>query len=89
MVKRGNGEGAIRRHKDSWYEGRYTVASGRQRSVYGKPRKETSRKHLAAQHDGHTDTRPTLHQLVSILSGIYGIGAYSVCRCVSSSGDIR
>lgn len=44
MAKRGNGEGSIRRRKDGRYEGRYTDGAGRQRSVYGKTRKETAKK---------------------------------------------
>src|SRR4028118_571228 len=42
-ARRGNGEGSIRRRTDGRYEGRYTDASGQQRSVYGKRRKETAK----------------------------------------------
>src|SRR5215211_895000 len=45
--RRGNGEGSIRRRKDGRWEGRYTVhtAEGRkQRTVYGKARKEVAEK---------------------------------------------
>ena len=48
MAKRGNGEGSIRRRADGRYEGRY-VSGGRQRSVYGKTRRETARKLAEAQ----------------------------------------
>jgi hypothetical protein len=48
VAKRGNGEGSIRRRKDGRYEGRY-VSGDRQRSVYGKTRKETARKLADAQ----------------------------------------
>jgi hypothetical protein len=48
VAKRGNGEGSIRRRTDGRYEGRY-VSGGRQRSVYGKTRKETARKLAEAQ----------------------------------------
>jgi len=47
MGRRGNGEGSIRRRKDGRWEGRYTVhtAEGRkQRTVYGKTRKEVAEK---------------------------------------------
>jgi integrase len=45
--RRGNGEGSIRRRKDSRWEARYTIhtAEGRkQKTVYGKTRKEVSEK---------------------------------------------
>ena len=45
--RRGNGEGSIRRRKDGRWEGRYTIhaAEGRkQKTVYGKTRKEVSEK---------------------------------------------
>lgn len=48
VAKRGNGEGSIRRRADGRYEGRY-VSGGRQRSVYGKTRRETARKLAKAQ----------------------------------------
>ena len=48
VAKRGNGEGSIRRRADGRYEGRY-VSAGRQRSVYGKTRRETARKLAEAQ----------------------------------------
>ncbi len=48
MAKRGNGEGSIRRRKDGRYEGRYTDGAGRQRSVYGKTRKEAVARLVAA-----------------------------------------
>ena len=57
MAKRGNGEGSIRRRKDGRYEGRYTNGAGRQRSVYGKTRKETAKKLAEAQREGRADTR--------------------------------
>jgi integrase len=47
MGRRGNGEGSIRRRRDRRWEGRYTVhtAEGRkQKTVYGKTRKEVSEK---------------------------------------------
>jgi integrase len=47
MGRRGNGEGSIRRRKDGRWEGRYTVhtAEGRkQKTVYGKTRKEVAEK---------------------------------------------
>jgi hypothetical protein len=47
MSRRGNGEGSIRRRKDGRWEGRYTIhaAEGRkQKTVYGKTRKEVSEK---------------------------------------------
>jgi len=47
MGRRGNGEGSIRRRKDGRWEGRYTIhaAEGRrQKTVYGKTRKEVSEK---------------------------------------------
>jgi integrase len=47
MGRRGNGEGSIRRRRDRRWEGRYTVhtAQGRkQKTVYGKTRKEVSEK---------------------------------------------
>lgn len=47
MGKRGNSEGTIRRRKDGRWEGRYTVHTERgprQKSIYGKTRKEVSEK---------------------------------------------
>ena len=47
MGRRGNGEGSIRRRRDRRWEGRGTVhtAQGRkQKTVYGKTRKEVSEK---------------------------------------------
>jgi integrase len=47
LGRRGNGEVSIRRRKDGRCEGRYTVhtAEGRkQKTVYGKTRKEVSEK---------------------------------------------
>jgi integrase len=47
MGRRGNGEGSIRRRKDGRWEGRYTVhtADGpKQKTLYGKTRKEVSEK---------------------------------------------
>lgn len=47
MSRRGNGEGSIRRRTDGRWEGRYTVhtAEGRkQKTVYGKTRKEVAEK---------------------------------------------
>jgi integrase len=47
MGRRGNGEGSIRRRRDGRWKGRYTVhtAQGRkQKTVYGKTRKEVSEK---------------------------------------------
>jgi integrase len=47
MGRRGNGEGSIRRRRDRRWEGRYAVhtAEGRkQKTVYGKTRKEVSEK---------------------------------------------
>src|SRR5215204_4987696 len=47
MGRRGNGEGSIRRRTDGRWEGRYTVhtAEGRkQKTVYGKTRKEVAAK---------------------------------------------
>jgi integrase len=58
VTKRGNGEGSIRRRKDGRYEGRYTDGAGRQRSVYGKTRKETAKKLAEAQREERADTRP-------------------------------
>ena len=57
MAKRGNGEGSIRRRKDGRCEGRYTDASGQQRSVYWKARKETAKKLAEAQREGHSEVR--------------------------------
>jgi integrase len=51
VAKRGNGEGSIRRRKDGRYEGRYTDEAGRQRSVYGKTRKESVARLVAAMKD--------------------------------------
>jgi integrase len=48
VAKRSNGEGSIRGRTDGWYEGRY-VSGGRQRSVYGKTRRETAKKLAEAQ----------------------------------------
>jgi hypothetical protein len=47
MSRRGNGEGSIHRRRDRRWEGRYAVhtAEGRkQKTVYGKTRKEVSEK---------------------------------------------
>jgi integrase len=47
MGRRGNGEGSIRCRRDRRWEGRYAVhtAEGRkQKTVYGKTRKEVSEK---------------------------------------------
>jgi hypothetical protein len=47
MGRRGNGEGSVRKRKDGRWEARYTVhgADGpKQRTVYGKTRKEVSKK---------------------------------------------
>ncbi len=49
--KRGNNEGTIRQRKDGRWEGRYTVhveTGPKQKSVYGKTRKEVSEKLTAA-----------------------------------------
>jgi integrase len=57
VAKRGNGEGSIRRRPDGRYEGRY-VSDGRQRSVYGKTRKEAAKRLVEAQRGLRADTRP-------------------------------
>ncbi len=47
MGRRGNGEGTIRKRKDGRWEGRYTVQTpdgAKQKTVYGKTRKEVSEK---------------------------------------------
>ncbi len=54
MGRRGNGEGTIRRREDGRYEARYTVhtADGvKQRSIYGKTRKQVSEKLTKAMSD--------------------------------------
>ncbi len=51
MGRRGNGEGSIRKRKDGRWEGRYTVQTAdgaKQKTVYGKTRKEVSEKLVAA-----------------------------------------
>lgn len=54
--KRGNGEGGISRRKDGRWEGRYTDASGKHRSVYGATRKEVAGKLVEAL--AHKDDAP-------------------------------
>lgn len=54
--KRGNGEGGISRRKDGRWEGRYTDASGKRRSVYGATRKEVAGKLVEAL--AHKDDAP-------------------------------
>lgn len=52
--KRGNGEGSITKRKDGRWEGRYTVQTlkgPKQRSVYGKTRKEVNEKLTKVQAD--------------------------------------
>ena len=47
MGRRGNGEGSIRRRKDGRWEGRYTIYTDegrKQKTVYGKSRKEVAEK---------------------------------------------
>src|SRR5215216_174042 len=47
MGRRGNGEGSIRRRKDGRWEARFTVQTPdgpKQKTVYGKTRKETAEK---------------------------------------------
>ncbi|MDQ3638993.1 MAG: N-terminal phage integrase SAM-like domain-containing protein, partial [Actinomycetota bacterium] len=54
MGRRGNNEGTIRRREDGRYEARYTVhtADGvKQRSIYGKTRKQVSEKLTKAMSD--------------------------------------
>ncbi len=54
MGRRGNGEGSVRKRKDGRWEGRYTVQTPdgpKQRTVYGKTRKEVSEKLVAAMGD--------------------------------------
>ena len=47
MGRRGNGEGSVRKRKDGRWEGRYTVQTPdgpKQKTIYGKTRKEVSEK---------------------------------------------
>ena len=47
MGRRGNGEGSIRRRKDGRWEGRYTIYTDegrKQKTIYGKSRKEVAEK---------------------------------------------
>lgn len=54
MAKRGNGEGTIRRRNDGRWEARYTVQTlkgPKQKSVFGKTRKEVNEKLTKVQAD--------------------------------------
>lgn len=67
-IKRGQNEGSVRQRKDGTWEARYTIgkdASGRQKqkSVYGKTRKEVSEKLAKALNEINTGTFIEEHKI--------------------------